>query len=304
MSPTPMLGLELEDTRAVAVRLNDRGEIEARATAGAADAGGDLGAAAIQAAGEVSGAGSGPRVLGVAAFSPEAPAMGPAVAALAHHFAGPFTQNGATPSGTAAAVAETWVGAARGARDVVFFAVGMHTTGGIVRGGAAVTGARRRAGSVAWLALNPVEREDYRKAGCLEAETAAAGIVRRMIWRIKAGDRSRVQDAVKEDLTAITVDHILDAARERDGVSISVVRDTAKYLGMAAANLVAIADPEVLVLGGIMASAADVLLDALRTEIARRLPKPMMDALKIETAMLGSEAAAIGAARLASAALP
>ena len=107
----------------------------------------------------------------------------------------------------------------------------------------ALTGARGRAGSVAWLSLNPVEREDYRKIGCLEAEVAAAGIVRRLIWRIKAGDRSRVQDIVKDDLAAITVEHVLDAARDGDGVSISVVRDTAKYLGMAAANLVVVADP-------------------------------------------------------------
>jgi glucokinase len=133
---------------------------------------------------------------------------------------------------------------------------------------------------------------------------AASGIVRRLIWRIKAGDRSRVQDIVKDDLAAITAEHVLEAARQGDGVSISVVRDTAKYLGMAAANLVVVVDPEMLVLGGIMASAADLLLEPIRTEISRRLPKPMMDALKIETAVLGADAASIGAARLVTAALP
>ena len=66
---------------------------------------------------------------------------------------------------------------------------------------------------------------------------------------------------------------MLKAARAQDGVSISVMRDTAKYLGMAAANLVVIADPEMLVLGGIMASAADLLLEPVRTELARRLPQ-------------------------------
>src|SRR5262249_58756235 len=139
-----------------------------------------------------------------------------------------------------------------------------------------------------------VEGEEYRRSGCLEAEVAAAGIVRRLIWRIKAGDRSRVQDQVANDLSAITIGHVLDAARSGDGVSISVVRDTAKYLGMAAANLVAIADPEILVLGGIMAHAADLLLEPVRAEIARRLPKPMMDALTIAPAALGPDAAAIG----------
>lgn len=296
-----MLGLELDEARATAVLVNDQGEVQARATV---DAGGNLGAASIAALDQVAGSGSNRSVLGVAAMNPDSPAVAAVLAALAPRYAGPFSSAGATPSGMAAVVAETWVGAARGAQEVVFFGVGVHTFGGVVRGGLAMTGAHGRAASIAWLSLNPVEREDYRKAGCLEAETSAAGVVRRMIWRIKAGDRSSVQTKVNDELSAITVNHVLEAARERDGVSISVVRDTAKYLGMAAANLVVVADPEVLVLGGIMASAADLLLDAIKTEIGRRLPKPMMDALRIETATLGSDAAAIGAARLASAAQP
>ena len=295
-----MIGLEIEDARAIAVRLDDRGGVQARAVV---DAGGDPVSAAERAVADVTAASGDARELGVATAVPESPASAAIVAALAPRLGGAFERGGVVSSGTAAAVAEAWIGAARGVHDVVFFACADHTIGGLVRGGTPVTGARGHAGSVAWLALNPVEREDYRKVGCLEAEVAAAGIVRRLVWRVKAGDRSRVADAVNGDFAAITVQHVLDAARERDGVSISVIRDTAKYLGMAAANLVVVADPEMLVLGGIMASASDLLLDALRTEIARRLPKPMFDALKIQTATLGQDAAAIGAARLASAAL-
>jgi predicted NBD/HSP70 family sugar kinase len=73
---------------------------------------------------------------------------------------------------------------------------------------------------------------------------------------------------------------------------------------MAAANLVVVTDPEMLVLGGIMASAADLLIEPIRAEIARRLPKPIMEALSIQTAALGDDAAAIGAARLVGAAIP
>jgi predicted NBD/HSP70 family sugar kinase len=296
-----MLGIEFEDARAIAVRVDDDGSVAARAVV---DAAGDLAAAADRALAQVVSGDGGRRVLGVATAIPEAPAVAPIVNALAGRFDGRFGQHGPMPSGTAAAIAEAWIGAARGVQDVVYFACGDHTIGGVVRGGVAIVGARGRAASVAWLALNPVEREDYRKTGCLEAEVAAAGIVRRLIWRIKAGDRSRVLDAVAGDYAAITVTHVLAAARERDGVSISVMRDTAKYLGMAAANLVVVADPEMLVLGGIMASAADLLIEPLRTEIARRLPRPMFDALRLETATLGDEAAAIGAARLAGVARP
>jgi len=288
-----MLGLELLDHGALAVAVDDQGTIRARALVEAA---GNLAAAADAALAKVTTT-PGAASLGVAAFNAEATMVAEVVAGLAHGYAGPVM-----PSGIAAAVAEGWVGAASGVPSIAYFAVGDHTTGGIIRDGVAMIGARGRAASVAWLALNPVEREDYRKMGCLEAEVAAAGIVRRLVWRIKAGDRSRVLEAVDEDFAKITAEHVLTAARDGDGVSISVMRDTAKYLGMAAANLVLLADPEMLVLGGIMADAADLLLEPVRTEIARRLPRPMMEALAITPATLGADAAAIGAARHAAAA--
>jgi predicted NBD/HSP70 family sugar kinase len=305
-----MLGVELEDTRATLVSIDDRGEVRARDRV---DISGSLSAAVGAAIDRLRDPGSAGHpdhvvagtpghhpLLGVATPAVDSPAVTSALAELSTHFAGPFVKQGPVPSGMAAAVGEAWVGAARGARDVVYFAVADHAVSGIIRDGVAIAGARGRAGSVAWLALNPVEREDYRKVGCLEAEVARSGIVRRLIWRIKAGDKSSVQDLVANDLAAITVQHVLDAARRQDGVSISVVRDTAKYLGMAAANLVAIADPEVLVLGGIMSTATDLLLDSVRLEMSRRLPRTMMNALVIVPAALGDEAAAVGAARLAT----
>jgi predicted NBD/HSP70 family sugar kinase len=295
-----MLGVELLDARVVAVSVDDGGHVVARASA---DAAGNVGRAARAALDTVRLSASAGAALGVASPSPESESVAAALATLGGDYTGVFTVTGAMASGTAAALAEAWVGAGRGINDIAYFAVAEHTTGGIVRGGVPVVGSHSRAAALGWLALNPVEREDYRKIGCLEAEVAAAGIVRRLVWRIKSGDRSHVQDVVSEDLSAITVQHVLDGARERDGVCVSVVRDTAKYLGMAAANVVAVSDPEMLILGGIMASAADLLLDLVRTEIARRLPRTVLDALTIVPAALGEEAPAIGAARLAAAAL-
>ena len=286
-----MLGIELLDASAIAVNVDGNGRVAGRADASH----GDVVTAALTAIGKVGSDGQDPAA--VASFTPDLQAG--AMATLAKRL-GVRLRTSAIASGAAAALGEAWVGAARGATDVVFFSVAEHSTAGVLRQGTPMTGAHGRAASAAWLALNPVEREDYRKIGCVEAEVAASGIVRRLIWRIKAGDRSRVQDAVKGDLAAVSLDHVLAAARTGDGVAISVIRDTAKYLGMAAANLVVIADPEVLVLGGIMASAADLLLELVRIEVARRLPVPMMQALTIAPAALGADAPAIGAARLAS----
>jgi predicted NBD/HSP70 family sugar kinase len=297
-----MVGLDIRDTTVVAVLVDEGGSVRKRA-----EAGGDLAVAAVTAvegATSISGESRGPAAIGLAAANPDAQAMSRVLPALMSRFQDVGKWGNVIASGTAAAIAESWIGAARDVPDVVYFAVAEHAIAGVIREGRPMMGANGRAPAVAWLSLNPVEREDYRKTGCVEAEVAAAGIVRRLIWRIKAGDHSRVRDAVNGELSAITVDHVLNAARERDGVSISVIRDTAKYLGMAAANLVAIADPHVLVLGGIMASAAELLLDPIRAELARRLPGPMNAALKVTVATLDSDAAAIGAGRYASTLLP
>jgi glucokinase len=294
-----MIGLELLGNRAVAAVVDQAGRVTARADSGPSS---DLKTAAFAAlAGLPATESAG---LSIASVDPDSTESIAATKALAGKHRGPLLHDPPISSGTAAAAAENWIGAARGASDVVFFGVSEHASAGFIRNGTPFAGAHRRGPAIAWLALNPVEREDYRKIGCLEAEVAAAGIVRRLIWRIKAGDHSRVQEAVDGDLTAIGVDHVLAAARDGDGVAISVIRDTAKYLGMAGANLVVIADPEVLVLGGFMAVDADLLLEPVRTEIARRLPQSILETLTIAPAALGAGGPAIGAVRLAAAALP
>jgi glucokinase len=202
-------------------------------------------------------------------------------------------------TGNASAIAEIWYGTGKGARDLVAFSMGPCVSAGIVSNGALLVGAHGLASSVQWLALNPVEREDYRRMGCLEAEGGAAGIVRRLIWRIKSGDRSRVLDDAGGDFNAITLDMILKGARENDGVSISVIRDTVKYLAMAVSNIAAVIDPEVIVLGGILQSSADLLLEPIRQECARRMPPGIHDRVRTEVSQLGVDSAPIGAARFA-----
>jgi predicted NBD/HSP70 family sugar kinase len=206
----------------------------------------------------------------------------------------------AVAAGTAAAIAEQWCGAARGAKQMIAFSIAEHVTAGVLIDGKPWMGAHGLASAVGWMALNPVEREDYRRFGGLEAEVAASGIVRRFVWRIKSGDRSKVSDHVNGEFSKISAVDILQGARSGDGVSISVVRDTAKYIGMAVANLASMFDPEIIVLGGSIASSGDIILDPIRVETTRRLPPLMAEQLRIELSTLGDDAVAIGAARLLS----
>jgi predicted NBD/HSP70 family sugar kinase len=290
------IGVDIGDAGVLVAAVDDAGRVSERA---AADGDVDVVAAAVAAVDRMRAART-DCFVGVATTEFHSPAVSRFIASLTLRRPDLVAHHAIVGRGTAAAIAESWIGAARGVASVVYFGVDAHASAGVVRDGRPVVGAHGYEPAVGWLALNPVEREDYRKSGCLEAEVAAAGIVRRLIWRVKAGDRSRVADAVNGDLSAITYNAVVDAARAKDGVSISVMRDTAKYLGMAAANLVIMADPSMLVLGGIMASASDLLLEPILWELGRRLPGAMMDPLKIGTAAIGNDAVVIGAARAAS----
>jgi glucokinase len=282
------VGLDLTDSPLRAVVVDAAGAVTARfeeppTSKGIARA---IGAARKAAGGH-------PVLVGVATLQP-----GEAVSAEARKA---VADAGSTiiDAGAACTLAETWCGAAAGVRHAATLNVGRHVTAGAVVDGELLRGAHGSAIAIAWLAVNPVERDDYRRFGGLEAEISAAGIVRRFVWRIKAGDHSTVEAQVGGDFGKVTVDHILTAARANDGVSVSVVRDTVRYAGLAIANLVTILDPECIVLGGMLPAFGEILLEPVRHECQRRLPPAHAERLRILLSTLGHDAVAIGAARAA-----
>jgi glucokinase len=270
------LGVDLSQRPARAVVVDDRGGVIGRGSAAG-------GAAAVRAA-------AGKQKMdraGLVSGSAREKLAVPGVPRLTH-----------CSPGSASISAEAWIGAAKGARHAVCLHVGDEVYAGVILDGRVWTGAHDRAGAAGWLALNPVERQAYRRLGSLAAEISAGGIARRLSWRIQAGDHSQVLDAAGGSLDAITGALVFDAARHGDGVAISVIRDTARYIGMAVATFAAAIDPEVIVISG-SAAAADLMLEPVRQECARRLPAEWMNDLRVEFSPLGADAVAIGAARLA-----
>lgn len=296
--PELTLGVDLSEPIARVVVVNDDGQVLSRGqlTPGPGHLGSALRDAARKA---VAGAGGKVSAIAVALPQPGEPVPGDVITALADAVPG-AREAFPIAAGTAAVIAEQWCGAARGLNQVITCSIGEHVTAGVVINGAPWLGANGLAGSIGWLALNPVEREDYRRYGGLEAEVAAAGIVRRLVWRVKSGDRSAVADNVGGDLTRITAADVFQGARVGDGVCISVVRDTAKYVGMAVANLATMVDPEAVVLGGTLASSGDLMLEAIRLECSRRLRPAQTERARIVLSTLGADAVAIGAARAAA----
>jgi predicted NBD/HSP70 family sugar kinase len=287
-----ILGVEVRENAVLAIAADENGLITTRGRHDGAN--GSSVAAAVRAAL----ADGSPSAIGLAVRDPREESVADLVTAVSTAAGRPGSPRIVT-RGCAVALGESWHGAAKNARQVIALTAADGVHSGLVINGVPFEGAHGRAGAAAWLALNPVEREDYRRFGSLEAEIGAAGIVRRLVWRIKSGDESRVLGMAGGDIGAIKVHQIFDAARNGDGVSISVVRDTARYVGMAVANLVAIADPEVVVLGGLIADAADQLLQPSHAEALRRLPKNMADSLTVCAATLGDDAGPLGAARAA-----
>ena len=287
-----ILGVERRDDAIVTVVTDDHGRIAARGARQGADI-----ASVVEAVRAVV-SGITVSAVGVAVSDPLDERVADLIAAVSSA-TGTAVRPRVIARGGAVALAEHWQGAASGRRVVAALVAADHVHAGLVVEGRLFEGAHGAAGAAGWLALNPVEREDYRRFGCLGAEISRAGIVRRLVWRIKSGDESRAREIAGGDLAAITVDHVFAAARVGDGVAISVTRDTARYIGMAIANIVVLSDPEIVLLGGVIADAADLLLQASRVEAQRRLPGGMATRVTVTPAVLGDDGGPIGAARAA-----
>jgi glucokinase len=174
---------------------------------------------------------------------------------------------------------EQWMGAAQGMKDVVFLAVGTGIGAGIISNGHLLRGAGDIAGAVGWSALTPQYRDIYRDMGCWEAEASGPALARR------AGTASAEQ--------------AIQAARDGDPAARQAVDETARYLGMGAANLVSLLNPEMIVLGGGLMQAYDLFLEQIRNAVKQWAQPLSARQVRIEVTRLGENAGLLGAARLA-----
>jgi glucokinase len=175
---------------------------------------------------------------------------------------------------------ESWLGAGRGHRHVVFVAIGTGIGVGILADGQLVRGAGGVAGAAGWFALDPRWTPRYAEVGCWEAEAAGPAVA-------AACGTSDAQSAVA-------------AARRGDSSARDALERAARYTGMGVANLVSVLDPEVVILGGgLMTGASDLLLESIRAEVRRWAQPIAASRCRLELSALGGGAGLLGAARLA-----
>lgn len=178
---------------------------------------------------------------------------------------------------------ETWLGAARGLRDVVFLSIGTGIGAGILCGGQLVEGHGGVAGAIGWWSLSPVMKEAYRAGGCWESEAAGPAVAR------LAGCATAAEAASR--------------ARSGDAAARAAFEAAARWIGAGAANLISVFNPEMVVLGGGLMRSSDLLLDPVRTAAAQWAQPVAFRQAHIELTQLGENAGLLGAARLALQAL-
>lgn len=196
-----------------------------------------------------------------------------------------------------AALGEMWQGAGTGQKDMIMVTLGTGVGGGVIVNGRPVVGNNGAGGEIGHLCVNYKEKErcGCGKTGCLEQYASATGIARLARMRlVKNDDASMLRKSSIEEITAKTV---FDALKEGDKVAEEVVEEFGSYLGHGMANLAAVTDPAVIVIGGGVSKAGDILIGYVEKYFQEKAFFSNKNT-KFVLAELGNDAGICGAAKL------
>ncbi len=159
-----------------------------------------------------------------------------------------------------AALGEMWLGAGKGQQDMIMVTLGTGVGGGVIVGGRPIVGSGGAGGEIGHLCVNYEETDHCGcgKTGCLEQYASATGIARLARIRLtKNDDPSILRGCEMGEITAKTV---FDALKEGDKIAGEIVEEFGSYLGHAMANIAAVTDPTVIVIGGGVSKAGEIIL--------------------------------------------
>lgn len=194
-----------------------------------------------------------------------------------------------------AALGEMWQGGGAGHENVVMVTLGTGVGGGIIIDGKIVSGFHGAGGEIGHIKMRDNEEETCGCGGhgCLEQYASATGIVR--MAKDKLCGESRA--TVLRDADPLSAKAIFDAAKEGDEVAKELVDELCGMLGKALANIAAVADPEVFVIGGGVSNAGDILIGGIR-ERYEACAFHACAKTEITRAKLGNDAGMYGCVRL------
>jgi predicted NBD/HSP70 family sugar kinase len=202
----------------------------------------------------------------------------------------------------AIAFAEKRFGLGRRLDDFIYIDGGMGFGAAIFIGGEIYRGAGGGAGEFGHLTV-----EDRGplcccgNSGCLEAVATCAAIIQAAKAAISQGVNSKINELVQGDLDQITLEYIVQAARENDSLAFRVLNDAISHISVALSNVINLLNPTTIIFGGALFRAdPNLLVDPLRRFIKQRALEKPANEVHFKVSSLGSEAGALGAARLIS----
>jgi len=210
----------------------------------------------------------------------------------------------------AAALAEVQCGAAsvtghrsrNAERVVLYIGLGRGIGGGLVINGKIFHGETCTAGEIGHVFV----KENGPKCSCggyghLEAIASAESISHAMIEL--SGEYPETEAAIRRVTGArperITAEQVFLLAAEGDKVAQGIVQDVQTYLSIALANIVQLINPGVIILGGQVAQAGDLLIKPLQARVSELCLAAANSSLRIAQSSFGSEANIVGAVTLA-----
>ena len=172
-----------------------------------------------------------------------------------------------------AALGEMWQGGAKGSKDVIMVTLG--------------TGV----GEIGHITVNHDEIEacNCGQYGCLEQYTSATGIVRLAKRKLA---KSSEETSIRE-IPNLTAKDVFDAAKAGDTIAIGLVDEVCEILGSTLSNIACVVNPEIIVIGGGVSKAGDILLDNIKKHFVETAFMACRDT-KFALAGLGNDAGMYG----------
>ena len=200
-----------------------------------------------------------------------------------------------------AMLAEHTAGTARGASHAVMLTIGTGIGGAIVANGRLVRGAHGAAGELGHIVVDkdgPPCPGNCPNRGCLEAIASGAALAVEGD-HVAATDR---ESALAREAAAgrpITGALVTELAHDGDPGAIKAVARIGRNFGIGLASIANALDPEVIVVGGGVIAAGELLLGPARDELASRALPPIAERVRVEASRFGAESGMLGAAILA-----
>lgn len=197
-----------------------------------------------------------------------------------------------------AALGEHRYGAAKGVDDFIYITISTGIGGGIIAGGRLLLGAKGLAGEVGHMTIDLHGPQcNCGNRGCWETMASGSAIARTAVERIKGGRESIIANPVGGELEKVTAQTVEQAARSGDPLAQEIMAEAGTLIGVGLVNLIHIFNPKLIVIGGGVSNAGDLIFKPARRLIAQRAMPPYRE-IEIVPAALGDDAGLLGAVAL------